>query len=291
VTDATESGAMHGKLCMVTGANSGMGKVTALSLARMGAHVVVTCRNQSKAEQTRDEIADASHSNDVTCLWGDLSSQAQVRQLAESFNSKFDTLDVLVNNAGMLDSARTLTEDGIERTFAVNHLACFLLTNLLLDPLRQAGQGRVVTVASDVHRLAKYDPDNLQLEHGYGAYKAYCLSKLANIMFSHELAKRLAGTNVTANCCHPGYVGSNFGSSANLLFRIVMAVSRPFLSSTDKGSRTAIYLATSPQVSGISGEYFEKQKIAKPAASFDAARTRELWQISARMTGLADSGE
>lgn len=273
---------------MVTGANSGMGKITAIALAKMGARLVITCRDQAKSEQARDEIAVASQNSDITCLWGDLSSQKQVRQLAQSYKDKFDKLDVLVNNAGMLDSERTLTEDGIERTFAVNHLACFLLTNLLLEPLHNADKARVVTVASDVHKLAKYDPDNLQLERGYGAYKAYCLSKLANMMFSHELARRLDGTSVTANCCHPGYVSSNFGSGGNLIFRIVMAVSRPFLSSTDKGSRTAIHLATSPEVENISGEYFENQKVSKPAkGSFNDTQCRELWGISERMTGLS----
>lgn len=282
-------GSMRGKVCMVTGANSGMGKVTATALARMGAHVVITCRNQAKTEQARAAIMQEAPNSEITGLWGDLSSQAQVRQLAERFKSQFSTLDVLVNNAGMLDAERTVTEDGVERTFAVNHLAPFLLTHLLLESLQRAEQGRVVTVASDVHKLAKYDPDNLQLESGYGAYKAYCLSKLANMMFSHELAKRLAGTSVTSNCCHPGYVGSNFGSGGNFLFRMLTTVSRPFLTSTDKGSRTAVYLATSPEVAGVSGEYFENQKIAKPASSFDPARTGELWNISERLVGLASA--
>jgi NAD(P)-dependent dehydrogenase (short-subunit alcohol dehydrogenase family) len=275
---------MHGKRCLVTGANSGMGRATAAALARMGAQVIVACRDQRKAESTRDTLAAETGNTDLDCLWGELASLAQVRTMANEFLAREQPLDVLVNNAGMISAARTLTVDGIEQTFAVNHLACFLLTTALLPALERAPRARIVTVASDVHRIARYDADNLQLERGYGAYRAYALSKLANIMFTHELARRLRGTNVTANCCHPGYVGSNFGNSSNVVFRAIMRLSRPFLASTEKGAQTAIHLASSPEVEGISGQYFVNRKVAKPARiAVDDARTRELWEISERL--------
>ncbi|MCP5149212.1 MAG: SDR family oxidoreductase [Ectothiorhodospiraceae bacterium] len=277
---------MTTKTCLVTGANSGMGLVTAEALARTGARVILLCRSLDKAERACETVARSSGNTDVVPLAADLASQRQIRAAAERFKGQFDRLDVLVNNAGMLAADRTLTEDGIESTFAVNHLGPFLLTNLLREPLERSDAARVVTVASDVHRLARFDPDDLQLERGYGAYKAYCISKLANIMFTFELAKRLASTRVTANCLHPGLVGSSFGRDAKLWFRVLMMVSRPFLVSPEKGAETAIYLATSPEVAAVSGAYFKRCRVASPIpVAHDPAATARLWSISEQLTG------
>jgi len=285
------AGPMSGRRCLVTGANSGMGRVTAAALARQGAEVVALCRSRDKAQATCEAIAAETGRSSLAPLAADLGSQAQIRAVADEFRGRYDRLDVLVNNAGLLAGERTLSEDGIELTFAVNHLGTFLLTRLLREPLERAPAARVVTVASDVHRLARFDPDNLQLERGYGGYKAYCLSKLANILFTFELARRLAGTRVTANCLHPGLVASNFGSGAKPWFRALMSVSRPFLVSPEKGAETAIHLASSPEVEGVTGRYFKNKRIAEPSrAARDEAAARELWAISERLTGLAAAG-
>jgi NAD(P)-dependent dehydrogenase (short-subunit alcohol dehydrogenase family) len=283
---------MKGKICVVTGASSGMGKETAAGLARLGARVFILCRNESSGEMARSEIVHGTGNPEIELLVADLGSQRQVRAAADVFLDRAERLDVLVNNAGMLGKDRAVTEDGIELTLAVNHLGPFLLSNLLLPRLQAAEQGRVVVVASEVHRLAKLDLANIQLELGYGAYKAYCLSKLANIMFTMALAKRFRGTTMTANCLHPGVVGSRFGSGAGFIMRTAMALGRPFLRSSAKGAETAMYLATSPDVAAVNGGYFyDRRPLAPAAVALDERLAEDLWSWSARAVGLEPIGD
>lgn len=281
---------MKGTTCIVTGANSGIGRVTSTALAKMGAKVLIVCRDPSRGDAAKARIIADSGNSDVELLLADLSSQRQLRELAASILRRHDRVDVLINNAGMLGNERRVTEDGIEQMFAVNHLAPFLLTNLLLDAIRRSPQGRVVTLASEVHRWAKFDPDNLQAERGYGGYKQYCVTKLANVMFTAELARRLQGSRATANCLHPGVVGSNFGSGAAWWMRVGMALGRPFLRTAEKGAETVLYLACSPEVAEQSGKYWMDKKIARsaPEAS-DVRKTERLWEISTELVGLGSS--
>lgn len=279
--------ALKDKVCIVTGANSGMGLVTATALAGMGAEVVLLCRSQQRGLSARDRIAGDLPNAKVDLITADLGSLGGVRAAAAAFKSKHDRLDVLVNNAGMVADGYSVTDYGVELTFAVNHLGPFLLTNLLLDPLRAAEQGRVVTVASEVHRLAKPDFDEFALKYAYGGYRAYCLSKLANILFTLALAKRLQDTRVTANCLHPGAVGSNFGQSGSALMRAVVRLSRPFLRSSEKGAETAIYLASAVEMAGVSGKYFSDKKIIAPSKTAqDCELAERLWRLSVRLSEL-----
>lgn len=281
---------MEHKLCMVTGANSGIGRVTARKLADAGAYVIMLCRNEEKARRVRKEIVGETGNTGVEIIIADLSLQYDIRRAAERFNSKFDQLDVLVNNAGTITSKRVETPDGIEKTFAVNHLGPFLLTNLLLDPLQTAPAARVVNVSSESHRMGAnaFDLDNLQLTEGFTPMKAYGISKLCNIMFTHELAKRTENTSITTNALHPGIVSSGIVSEASWTMKILFMIGRPFMRSKAKGAETSIYLATSPEVEDISGKYFKNKKITTPVApAYDDEITEELWEISEKLSGLA----
>src|SRR6266699_54832 len=251
---------MQGKVCLVTGSTSGIGRVTALELAKMGATVVLACRDKSKGEATRDEIK-AQNSDAL--------------------------VDMLLNNACAIFLRRSTTIDGLERTFAVNHLAPFLLTNLLLDTLKASAPARVVTVSSGAHQGATLNFDDLQGERGYGGLKAYSQSKLATILFTHELAKRLQGTNVTANCLHPGMVATNFGNdNGRVLSFLVKLVMRTGIS-PEKGAETSVYLASSPDVEGVSGKYFSDCKETRSSKeSYDDAVAQRLWEVSAELTKL-----
>lgn len=278
-----------GKTCAVSGANSGIGKYTSIGLARAGARVVMVCRNLDKGEAARKEIIEASGNDDVDLMRCDMASFASIREFAGAYKAKHDRLDVLVNNAGMMFPTRDLTGDGHERTLAVNHLAYFLVTNLLRDVLEASAPARVVNVASIAHRMvARMDWKNLQGERRYGELRAYNLSKLCNILFTYELARRLEGTGVTANCLHPGGVGSNFGSSAGVLFRNLMKVGKRFLLTPEQGARTSLYAATSPDLDGVSGEYFSNGKRARSSRiSHNRDHQARLWDISADFTNLS----
>jgi retinol dehydrogenase-14 len=280
---------MNGKVVLVTGATNGVGKVTALELAKMGASVVITGRNREKTRLTASEIRLKSGNPSVDCLVGDLSSLAQVRQLAAGLRQKYDRLDVLVNNAGAIFARRYVTVDGYEMTFAFNHLAYFLLTNLLLDMLKASAPARVVSVSSRSHRMAQLDFDDLQTTHySYGGYKAYGRSKLANIMFTYELARRLEGSGVTANVLHPGSVNSGFGKNNRGVMKLAMKIVNRFQLSPEQGAQTSIYLASSPEVEGVSGKYFvDSHPVPSSAASYDEAAQKRLWEVSAELTGLA----
>ncbi len=262
----TNSVDMTGKVCMVTGANSGIGKATALGLARMGARVVMVCRDTVKGEEALGDIASKSGNEDVELMIADLGSQASIRKLVENFKQKHNRLDVLINNAVIVPGKRTLTEDGIEAQFGVNHLGSFLLTNLLLDVLKACAPSRIVNVASKVHQGAAMNFDDLESEKNYGLMKTYGRSKLANVLFTYELARRLKGTGVTANCLHPGVVRTRIMRDMPGFLQPAVRVAGMLMLSPTKGAETSLYVATSEEVDGVTGEYFDKCAVATSSA-------------------------
>lgn len=284
------AGAMQGKVVLITGANTGIGKATAMALAKMGATVVMHGRRRDALEAASAEVRAASGNDRVDLLVADLASQNEVRRLAADFLAKHQRLDVLLNNAGLILDRRSETVDGLETTFAVNHLAPFLLTALLRQALHNSAPARVVTVSSEAHRqVGGLDFDDLQGKKRYDGMKAYSASKLANILFTRALARQLTETGVTANCLHPGVVRTGWGADGDMhgAFNFAMHLARPFMTSPEKGARTSVYLASSPDVKGASGEYFKKCRVARttPAAQDDAAAER-LWLESAKLVGM-----
>ena len=278
---------MSGKVCLITGGSSGIGKATALGLANKGANVVMVGRDRSRGEAARTEVVEKSGNELVDLMLADLSSQESIRQLAEDFTSRYGRLHVLINNAGVFISKRTVTVDGIETTFAVNHLAPFLLTNLLLDVLEASAPARIVNVTSSGERSGTINFDDLQWEGRYSGVRAHNQSKLAMILFTYELARRLEETGVTVNCVHPGVVVTNLGRGSSGSFGLLLRLMRPFFSSPEKGAETSIYLASSPEVEGVSGKYFAKKAEARSSEqSYDEAAGRRLWQVSAELTKL-----
>jgi NAD(P)-dependent dehydrogenase (short-subunit alcohol dehydrogenase family) len=279
---------MKGKVVLVTGATAGIGEVTARELARMGARVVGVGRDPHKCADVSARIKAAAGADDIEFLVADLSSLAQVRRLADEFKSKYARLDVLVNNAGGFFSARRESADGIELTMALNHLNYFLLTGLLLDLLKASAPSRIVSVSSDAHRNAQIDFDDIEAKSKYSGWRLYGQSKLANVLFTYELARRLAGTGAAANALHPGFVATRFGhnnggmmSAALKLFQKIAA------KSPEQGAQTSLYLATSPQVDGVTGKYFADQKqVQSSAASYDEAAAKRLWAWSEEKTGM-----
>ncbi|HEY3364846.1 MAG TPA: SDR family oxidoreductase [Symbiobacteriaceae bacterium] len=278
---------MEGKLCLITGSTSGIGRETALALARLGAHVVLVARDQQKGEATVADIKAQTGNSHVDLLLADLSVQASVRQLADEFISRYGKLDVLVNNAGALLGKRRVSKDGLEYTFALNHLNYFLLTNLLLDRLKASA--RIINVASEASRMGgDIDFSDLNLADGYSSWKAYGRSKLANILFTYELARRLEGTGVTVNAMHPGGVATNFGTGNNAFMNAAMKLVRPFMLTPAQGADTVVYLAASPAVEGVTGKYWAKRKpIPSKPVSYDEVVAKRLWQASVKLTGLA----
>jgi NAD(P)-dependent dehydrogenase (short-subunit alcohol dehydrogenase family) len=280
-------GGMDGKVCLITGATSGIGKATAMGLADMGASVVMVGRDRDKGEAALAEIKEGSPNASVNLLLADLSSQEEIRSLADEFKEAYPRLDVLINNAGVIRSERVTTVDGIEMTFAVNHLAYFLLTNLLLDVLKASAPSRIVNVASGEQRNGTIDFDDLQGEKEYKTAKAYGQSKLATVLFTYELARRLEGTGVSVNCLHPGVVGTNLGSGVSGVFGFTVRALRPLMKSPEKGAETSIYLASSPEVEGLSGRYFVKKAESRSSgASHDERLARRLWEVSAELAHL-----
>jgi NAD(P)-dependent dehydrogenase (short-subunit alcohol dehydrogenase family) len=273
---------------MVTGANSGIGKATALALAQMGATVVMVCRDPARGEEARSEIITKSRNNTVDLLMADLSSQQSIRQLIENFQHHYTRLHVLINNAGLAAfTGRRETVDGLEMTFAVNYLAPFLLTNMLLDVLKASTPARIVNVSSNSHEAGYIKLDDLQAEH-HRPMRAYEQSKLAVVLFTYELARRLQGTGVTANCLHPGFVATNFaqrdiGPAVRLLVKLIGS----FGTSPQEGAKTSICLASSPEVEGVTGKYFVKSAPRRSAAiSYDESLQRRLWEQSAKLVNL-----
>jgi NAD(P)-dependent dehydrogenase (short-subunit alcohol dehydrogenase family) len=276
---------MRGKLCLITGASSGIGFVTALALAKKGAAIFMVCRNKGKAKKARAEIIQASGNLDVEILWCDLASQKQIRDLAAAYKSRFSGLHLLLNDAAVVPRKRTLTEDGIETQFAVNHLAYFLLTNLLLEELRAAAPSRVVNVSSGMYARARLDFDSLQAEKTYKAMKHYALTKLLNIFFTYELARRLEGTGVTANCLAPGFTATDLGRDFSPFSRLIMKI---MAHPKEEGAETVTYLASSPEIEGVTGKYFAKKRdVPTTALTHDRDAARRIWEFSEKLTGLA----
>jgi retinol dehydrogenase-14 len=285
VVDNT-SGSIGGKVVLITGGTSGIGKATATALAAMGARVVVTGRNEERGERAVEEIR-RDTGGEVSLMLADLAVQGDVRRLAEEFQERHDRLDVLVNNAGVVQSERTETPDGIETTLAVNHLAPFLLTNLLLDLLKRSAPSRVITVASEAERWARMDFDDLQSRRKYRGMQVYGMTKLANIMFTFELAERLRGTGVAANCVHPGAVNTSFGTNNRGIMTLLFRAFKPFMRSPEQGADTVIYLASSPDVEGMTGKYLSDRKLITASdMAYDEDLRERLWEISEELTGL-----
>jgi NAD(P)-dependent dehydrogenase (short-subunit alcohol dehydrogenase family) len=283
---------LTGKTILITGATNGIGKVAALELAKQGPTIVLVGRNPAKLADTVQEIKDKSHNQAVDGLVADLFSMAEVRRLANEFTRKYSHLHVLINNAGAIFADRQHTVDGYERTFALNHLAYFLLTNLLLDLLKANAPARIINVSSGAHMGATLDFDDLQNEQHYsaGGFTAYGQSKLDNLLFTYELARRLAGSGVTVNALHPGTVATGFGENNSGGMRLAMQVFHLFSLTPDQGADTIVYLASSPEVEGISGKYWVKRKpVQSSAASYDEATQKRLWEVSARMVGLTEA--
>lgn len=276
---------MKGKEVVVTGATDGIGKVTAREIAKMGAAVTVVGRNASKGEAVVRELRAAAGHDKVHFVVGDLSTRGGVRAVADAIKSRVKRLDVLINNAGALFQRRELTEDGVERTFALNHMGYFLMTAQLLDLLKAADKARIVNVASAAHLGAKLDVDDLQNAKRYSGWIAYGQSKLANIYFTYELARRLEGTNVTVNCLHPGFVASRFGDNNGGLTSLVIGLAKKVSAiSEDEGAKTSIHVASSPEVANVSGKYFDKcAVVASSAVSYDEGVARALWAASERL--------
>lgn len=288
MSDAKAS--LAGKVCLVTGATGGIGYITAHSLAAQGASVVVVSRNAAKCAEAVARIKTQTGNDKLNYLAGDLSNMAQVRAVAEQFLSQYDRLDVLVNNAGAVFATRQTSADGYEMTMALNHLNYFYLTKLLQDRLLASAPARIVNVSSEAHKGGSIRFDDLMSEKKYSAFGVYAMSKLANVMFTYELARRMEGSDVTANALHPGFVASNFGRSNGGMWGMIMPVVQLFAISPEKGAETTIFLASSPEVQGVTGQYFDKKRAVKSSvASYDTAAQRRLWDVSEQLIQQAVS--
>jgi NAD(P)-dependent dehydrogenase (short-subunit alcohol dehydrogenase family) len=282
---------LRGRYVLITGGNSGIGQAAAVGIARLGAHVAITARNAEKGETARATIAAMSNNDDVEVVPLDLGSLASIHACADTVLERTNRIDVLVNNAGGTLSTRRVTDDGFEMTFGVNHLGHFLLTNLLLDRIKESAPARIITVASAAHRGARdgLDFDDLQCERTrYRGFPVYCRSKLANVLFATELARRLEGTGVTSNAMHPGWVGTNFGREGDTgIFGSLAGLARPLAKSPEQGADTIVYLASAPDVANVTGKYFAKRKPARMSAhAANADEARRLWDASERLVGL-----
>jgi retinol dehydrogenase 12 len=278
------------KVCLITGASGGIGLVTALEIARQGLQVVIVSRDEQRCATASAEIRAKTGNQAVDFLVADLSSQAQVRDLAQRFHQKYHRLDILINNAGGIFIKRKETVDGIELTWALNHLSYFLLTHLLLDTLKASAPARIINVSSNAHTGGGINFDDLEGKRFYFGWLAYAQSKLANILFTFELARRLESSGVTANVLHPGFVATNFGYNNRGLVGALIRLSYRFGISPEEGARTSIYLATSPEVEGVSGSYFVKENAARAAKrAYDESIAKRLWQVSEEMTGVVNT--
>lgn len=272
---------MDKPICLITGATDGIGKVTATALARQGYTVVLAARSEAKAATVASEIFASTGNRDVDYLTADLRSLSQLRRLAGAFTARYPRLDVLVNNAGVIMPQRVLTEDGYETTFQVNYLAQFFLTQLLLDALETSPQGRVVNLSSSVYRAGKFDPDNLHGERRFSTIGAYAASKLCVLLFTIELAQRLASTRVTANAVHPGIVRTPMMRESEGIFRAISYAALPFSRSAAKGAATSVFLASDPDASRVSGRYFTNARPRKIKTAHNTPENRDLlWNLS-----------
>jgi NAD(P)-dependent dehydrogenase (short-subunit alcohol dehydrogenase family) len=286
---------LEGRTCLVTGATSGIGQETALGLAREGARVLIVGRDRARGEAARRDVAERSGNSQIELLLADLASLREVARLADEVRARCGALHVLVNNAGVTVQRRSLTVDGLETTFAVNHLSYFALTLQLLDLLRAGAPARVVNVASDAHRFGAIDWDDLQSERRYqqglslvAAMRVYGTSKLMNILFTRELAARLERAGVTANCVHPGMVATRLGTQQPV-GRVMARLIRPFAKTPAQGADTSVYLSTAPELAAVSGRYFARRRELTPSrAAQDGAAARRLWETSLSLAGLRD---
>jgi retinol dehydrogenase 12 len=279
---------MNGKTCLVTGATAGIGQITATALAAQGAKVVISGRNQQKAKQTVRQIKSETGNEDVQYLLADFSDLEQVRALAATFKEKFSRLDVLVNNAGAFFNTRQDTHYGVEMTLLVNHLSPFLLTNLLLGTMQASAPARIVIVSSDAHQYDTMNFDDLSFKRGYFGFKAYARSKLANVLFTYELARRLGAGGVTVNALHPGHVATDIWKTNFSVFgpplKWIMGL---FALTPEQGAENTIYLASSPDVAGVTGKYFVKREAVHSAPiSYDVKISQRLWELSERLTSI-----
>jgi NAD(P)-dependent dehydrogenase (short-subunit alcohol dehydrogenase family) len=294
-SSASGAATLEGRVALVTGATSGIGQETAVGLAARGAQVVLVGRNRARAEAARKDVTERSQNPRVDVLLADFASLEAVRGLAREFSERYPTLDLLVNNAGLVMKERTLTADGYETTLAVNHLAPFLLTHLLRERLLASGAARVVNVASDAHKFVRgFTFDDPMSERGFGfpsvvtGLRVYGMSKLANILFTIELARRLEGTRVTANAVHPGGVATRLGTNTGVLGKIIPLAMRPFFKTPAQGAATSLYVATSPDVAKTNGRYFADSREREPSsAARDGDAARRLWNLSCEWVGIA----
>ena len=278
---------MQSRVCVITGATSGIGFVAADRLGAMGARLVLVGRDVVRGDAALEELRRRIPGVAATIHYGDLSRLSEMNRLATEIAAAEPRIDVLVNNAGAMFQERSVTEDGLERTFALNHMAYFVLTNRLRDRLVASAPARVVSVSSDAHRGKTLDFDDLQSTRGYRGFSVYGRSKLANILFTRELARRFAGTGVTANCLHPGFVATRFGENNGRLFGVALTIAKRFALTPEQGAETIVYLASSPDVATTTGAYFVKCKVATPTkVTQDDAAARRLWEESERLAGL-----
>jgi len=277
---------MEGKTCVITGANSGIGREAARGLLALGAEVVMVCRNRDKALAAREDIVRTTGRDSASIVECDLASQADIRRAGAELLLRFPKIHVLVNNAGLVQTERHETVDGHEATLAVNHLAPMLLTHLLKDRLRNSSPSRVITVSSRMHWHGRIDFDDLQSQLGYSQFGVYANTKLMNVLFARELARRLAGTGVVSNAVHPGFTHTNFGPQKGF-FRLAMPLARPFMISAAAGADTIVWLASAPEAASVSGEDFHKRAIAPSSPrSKDQDLARRLWEVSAHLVGI-----
>ncbi len=279
------------KTCLVTGANSGIGRAIATGLAEQGARVIMVCRDRGRGEAAREAIRVATGNEAIDLLLADLSRQREIRRLGEEIHERYDRLDVLINNAGLISRRRQVTEDGLEMQLAVNHLAYFLLTHLLMDLLRASAPARIINVASTGHSRGVIDFDNLQGERRYRAWQTYMNTKLANVLFTYELARRLEGSGITANCVGPGVTFSGLMRRYSRTLDLVWRLLHRFFKPPELSADNPVYLATAPEMEAVTGRYFRYRKaIGTSERSYDRDLQRRLWEVSADLTGVDPEG-
>ncbi|MFW9947436.1 MAG: SDR family oxidoreductase [Candidatus Odinarchaeota archaeon] len=275
------------KLCVITGANAGIGKETAIQLAAKGYHIIMICRNREKAEIAQNEIKEKSANERIDLLIADLASLKSVGNVAKAFKQKYEYLHVLINNAGIFNRKRMVTENGYESTFAVDYLAHFLLTNSLLDIIKKSAPSRIINVSSNIHLYFKINFDDLMSEKKYSSQKAYANAKFALVLFTYELARRLDGTGVTVNALHPGHAKTKMITPTKKSSKIFQHLISPLIKSPEEAARTSVYLASSPEVEGITGKYYKKCKPVKShKLTYDESLQTKLWRISEKLVNI-----